>query len=72
MRYCVVMDIDLIRKASYYKNNGANFYFRRNHFGSPKIKIKYGPFKLLTKRFETDIETFGKIKNICGSMLERK
>ena len=61
------MDIDLIRKASYYQKIGANFYFRRDHMGNPKIKIKYGPFKLLTKRFETDVETFGKVKSLCTS-----
>ncbi len=65
------MDIDLIRKATYYKNAGANFYFRRDHMGSPKIKIKYGPFKLFTKRFETDMETFGRVKNLCSSMRDR-
>ena len=61
------MDIDLICKASYYQKTGANFYFRRDHMGNPKIKIKYGPYKLLTKRFETDVETFGKVKNLCTS-----
>jgi len=65
------MDINLIRKATYYKNTGAVFYFRRDHMGQPKIKIKYGPFKMLTKRFETDIETFGQVKSLCNPTLNK-
>ena len=66
------MDIDLIRKASYYQSIGANFYFRRDHMGNPKIKIKYGPFNLFTKRFETDADTFGRIKSLSNSVIDHK
>ena len=63
----VVMDVNLIKEVTSYKGRGAKFYFRRNHLGCYRIKVKHGPFQFFTKCFETDFETYEKVKNLCGS-----
>lgn len=60
------MDLELFNKIEDYRCNGASIYFKRSHIGVPKIKIKHGPFGFFTKRFETDLETFDKIKKLCN------
>ncbi|MEP3265705.1 MAG: hypothetical protein ABJN78_08110 [Hyphomicrobiales bacterium] len=59
------MDLTVISEINRHRSSGAIISFRRNRLGVPKIKIKHGPFKFLTKRIETDNETFEQIKYIC-------
>ena len=67
-----VMNLSVITEISRHKDSGAIITFRRNRLGLPKIKIKYGPFHVLTRRIDTDIETFEQVKNICSSSASRK
>lgn len=61
------MDLTVINEISRHKDSGAIISFRRNRLGVPKIKIKHGPFHVLTKRIETDVETFEQVKYICSA-----
>lgn len=44
-------------------NKGAKVFFAHEHFGRPKIKVRYGFLNLRTKRFDVDRATMTAIKD---------
>ena len=44
-------DTQIISEIISYYEKGADVLFSRSHTGEAKIKIKHGPFKLLTTRY---------------------
>ncbi len=56
------MDLNVVESVVDYSSKGCKILFGHNVLGGMKIKVKYGPFKILTKRFKTDIETYYEVK----------
>ncbi|NNF78067.1 MAG: hypothetical protein HKN05_08565 [Rhizobiales bacterium] len=56
------MDKNLVRRVTEHFVRGDKVLFGFDHFGAVRVKIKHGPFKLLTKHLQTDQETFNAIK----------
>lgn len=56
------MDERLIKNVLRHVDRGHKVLFGVDHLGGVHVKIKYGPFKAFTIRYETDQETFSAIK----------
>ncbi len=56
------MDLIVVESIVAYSGKGCKILFGHNALGGMKVKVKYGPFCLLTKRFQTDLETYNEIK----------
>ena len=50
---------EIIRRAK----SGAEILFGQGVYGEFKIKIRHGPFKLLSRRYQVDFETFQFVKD---------
>lgn len=56
------MDKRLIKNVLEHVHRGHKVLFGVDHLGIVHIRIKHGPFKLLTVRYRTDQATFAAIK----------
>ena len=56
------MDPNLVEEVLALARNGATVMFGRSASGRGKIKIRYGPMKLATKRYMPNDATFEEIK----------
>lgn len=56
------MDTELVDRVITQARRGADILFGRTHSGTLKIKVKHGPFKLLTSRYNVDPLTYEGIK----------
>ena len=57
------VEMDSVEIILHHLQRGDEILFGRSHNGRSKIKIKYGPLRLLTKRVQVDEKTMGEIKN---------
>ena len=62
------MKKNIITELLRHKARGSEILFGRSHAGKSKIKVKYGPFGLFTKRYSLDHETFELAKRCMRQM----
>ncbi len=58
-----IMNQKIVDSVMLHSSKGHQVLLGHHHGGKSKIKIKFGPFGLLTTRYDTDFETFEEIKN---------
>ena len=56
------MDKALIDRIVEMRRRGAVVRFVRGYGGQARVKVKYGPFHLLTRRYRPDEPTFEELK----------
>lgn len=56
------MDEETVKKIMSHFRKGHEILMSTDNFGNVKIKVKYGLFGLVSKRFSVDHETFAEIK----------
>ena len=52
------MDKEAVSSIVSKAESGAEILFGRGNLGEHKIKVRYGPMHLMTKRYQVDAETY--------------
>ena len=53
----LIMDEKLVEKILKYQRSGAKLLFRQKNEDVQRLKVRYGPARMFTKRFDIDNET---------------
>jgi hypothetical protein len=64
--------MDSMEIIMHHLKKGDEVLFGRSHNGRAKIKIKFGPMRLLTKRIQVDETTMSQIKNAIRDRKEQR
>ena len=56
------MDEDIVEAVISKARSGAEVLFGRGNYGELKIKVRYGPMRLMTKRYHVDFETWQEVR----------
>lgn len=60
------MDNELIKLVLKHARRGNDIFFGRSSAGGLKIKVKHGPFNVLTTRYKTNPTTFDAIRHLMN------
>ncbi len=59
------MDTDFLDKIMKLQRAGARIVVRRKSTGNGRVKVIAGPFGVMTRRFDVNLETFEAVKRLC-------